>query len=208
MTTMRKVSEHESSSSWYDDQVPFMQEEDSPKRNSQTDLAYHLSYSCKKELELQYQVPHDHFLQLPLLQNPKLLQAAAAAATVSCTSIAAYGLDINQTTTLQSSPDEHPHQTRDRTLPSLYNTQNNNNNNGGTLVDQVTDWRVLDKFVASQLSQDDVPKQNNNYSNAPNASIFHASDQAHMLARQLNKQESTKDNASTSAPGCQIEFWK
>ncbi|KAJ9164065.1 hypothetical protein P3X46_023680 [Hevea brasiliensis] len=195
ITTVRKASEHESSS-WYDDQVSFMHEEDSPNQNSQPELAYHLSYSCKKELDLQYhnQVAssHDHFLQLPLLQSPKLLKAATV-----------YGLDINQASTLQSSSLSQEEQTRDQSLHSLYGHQNNN----GQAVDPVTDWRVLDKFVASQLSQDDLPKENNTYSNATN-NIFHSSDQTNMLARHLSKQETTPENASTSTSGCQIELWK
>ncbi|XP_057996066.1 NAC domain-containing protein 7 isoform X2 [Hevea brasiliensis] len=169
IAAMRKVNEHESSS-WYEDQVSFMHEEDSPKQNSQPDLNYHLSYWGKKDSELQFHrvlSSHEHFLQFPLLQSPKLLQAAAIVS----------GLDINQASTQED-------QTRDQILHSLYVHQNNN----GKGVDQVTDWRVLDKFVASQLSQEDVPKQNNNYSNATN-NVFHSSDQANMLARHLNKQK-------------------
>ncbi|XP_025014619.1 NAC domain-containing protein 7 [Ricinus communis] len=207
ITTMRKVNEHESSS-WYDDQVSFMQEEDSPKQNSHPDLAYHVSYTCKKELGFQYQVPHDHFLQLPLLQSPKLLQVAA---NVSCTSTAAYGLDMNQQArTPQSSSvaqEGHLHQRREQSLHSLFANNQSNNNNTEQAVDQVTDWRVLDKFVASQLSQEDVNKENNNYSNAAN-NIFHASDQANQLAKQSNKQEAAPGNASTSTSSCQIDLWK
>ncbi|XP_050221416.1 NAC domain-containing protein 7-like [Mercurialis annua] len=193
---MRRVSEHESVS-WYDDQVSFMQEPDhSPNQTSQPH--HHLPY---------HHLPHDHFLQLPLLRSPKLLQQPTT--SVNCTSIAAFGLDINQqATTLQSSSlaqEDHLHrQTRIQSLHSLYaNTQNSNEQ----AVDQVaTDWRVLDKFVASQLSQEDVTKENNsnnNYSNAAN-SIFHSSDQASLLA----KQETGPENASTSTSSCQIHLWK
>lgn len=197
---MRKVSENESAC-WYDEQVSFMHELDSPKQNSQPDLTYHLSYSCKKELDLQYQVPQDHFLQLPLLQSPKLLHTAP---TVSCNSIAAYGLDINQASTLQFSTltqEEHIQLTHDQSFHSMYG-----NNNNEQAVDQVTDWRVLDKFVASQLSQEEAPKENN-HSNVAN-NIFHTSAQTNILVRHLNKQEMVPENVSTSTSSCQIDLWK
>ncbi|GMH26630.1 hypothetical protein Nepgr_028473 [Nepenthes gracilis] len=38
------------------------------------------------------------------------------------------------------------------------------NNPGDHAVDQVTDWRVLDKFVASQLSQEEAPPKESNFS--------------------------------------------
>ncbi|KAL5810926.1 hypothetical protein ACOSQ4_027494 [Xanthoceras sorbifolium] len=200
ITTMRRVSEHESPC-WYDDQVSFMQDLDSPKQNSQPNLGYHLSYVCKKELDLQYQLPHDQFLQLPLLESPKLLQTTP---NLNCNSMAAaYGLDINHATTLQSSS----HTQEEQNLHSIFGRDNNNE----PAVDPVTDWRVLDKFVASQLSQEDVSKENN-YSDAPNNTVFQENhEQTNMLdVRQLiNKQEMLPaDNASTSTSSCQIDLWK
>jgi len=204
--TMPKVSEHESVC-WYDDQVAFMHDLDSPKQNFQPDLGYQFPYSCKKELDFQYQIPHDHFLQLPLLQSPKLLQSAP---TLSCNSInAAYGLHINQTSTFQSSTltqEDHVQQTHEQRFPTIYG---NNNSNHEQAVDQVTDWRVLDKFVASQLSHEDVIKETNHpnaSNNTFNTSSVHA---ANILVRHLNKQEaSVQENASTSTSSCQIDLWK
>nr|AOF43424.1 NAC family protein [Populus trichocarpa] len=205
LPTMRKVSEHESVC-WYDDQVAFMHDLDSPKQNSQPDLGYQFPYPCKKEIDLQYQIPHDHFLQLPLLQSPKLLQPAP---TISCNSInAAYGLDINQASTIQSSTltqEDHIQQAHEQSFPSIYGSNNINEQ----AVDQVTDWRVLDKFVASQLSQEDVVKENNH----PNASnnIFNTSSihAPNIFARHLSKQDtSVPENASTSTSSCQIDLWK
>ncbi|KAF8379271.1 hypothetical protein HHK36_028703 [Tetracentron sinense] len=203
LATMQKVSEHESPC-WYDDQVSFMPELDSPKRITQPDMAYHHPYSCKQELGLQYQMSHDPFIQLPHLESPKLPQPTASA---SCNSVAAYGIDMNQNhgSTLQSSSltqEEQMQQGHPYNLNSLYS----NNNNNEQAVDQVTDWRVLDKFVASQLSQEDVSKETN-YSNASN--IFHVADHMNILVRQSNKQEvSTQEYASTSTSSCQIDLWK
>ncbi|XWS36942.1 hypothetical protein CRYUN_Cryun19dG0001000 [Craigia yunnanensis] len=202
ITTMRKVSEHESPC-WYDDQVSFIPDLESPKQTSQSNMAYHLAYSCKKELDLQYQVPHKHYFQLPLLESPKLLQTSGAA--VSCNSMAAFGLDMNNTSNLQSSSltqEDHIQQTHEQYLHALYGNSSNEQ-----AVDQVTDWRVLDKFVASQLSQEEVAKENN-YSSASANNVFHLSEHTNLLIRHLNKQEMVLENASTSASSCQIDLWK
>ncbi|XP_022738093.1 NAC domain-containing protein 7-like [Durio zibethinus] len=198
ITTMRKVNEHESQC-WYDDQVSFIPDLDSPKQTSQSNMAHHLSYSCKKELDLQYQVPHEHYLQLPLLEIPKLLQTQGA---VTCNTMAALGLDMNNASTLQSSSmiqEDHIHQTHEQHLNALYDNSSNEQ-----AADQLTDWRVLDKFVASQLSQEDVAKENN-YSNASANSVFHSSEQTNLLIRHLNKQEMVPVNASTSTS---VDIWK
>lgn len=61
-------------------------------------------------------------------------------------------------------------------------------------VDQVTDWRVLDKFVASQLSNDATKTVN-------------YTDEGDML--QVNeKQEVGNDYASTSTSSSQVDPWK
>ncbi|XP_058086270.1 NAC domain-containing protein 7-like isoform X1 [Magnolia sinica] len=197
VTAIRKVSEHESPC-WYDEQVSFMPELDSPKRIA-PDMGYHNPYSCKQELELHYHMPHDPFLQLPQLESPKLPNSAT---TISCNSVVAYGLDINQGSTLQSSSltqEEQMHQNHQHQMNSVYN------HNTEQAVDQVTDWRVLDKFVASQLSQEDVSKEPN-YSNPENA--FNVSDHMNLLIRQSNKAEAAADYASTSTSSCQIDLWK
>ncbi|XP_031390232.1 NAC domain-containing protein 7-like [Punica granatum] len=176
--TVRKMSEH-GSPCWYDDQSPFMPDLDSPNQSSNpSNLAnyHHLPYACKKELDLhQYQLPQEHFMQLPLLENPKLL-------------LAPFGLDMNQSTALQSSSSL----TQEQNLHSLFGN-NNNNNHEQEVVDQVTDWRVLDKFVASQLSQEDAPNVNTNGA----------------AARQLGKQDMITDDGSLqTSTSCQMDLWK
>ncbi|KAK2975835.1 hypothetical protein RJ640_022852 [Escallonia rubra] len=186
IATMRKVCEHESPI-WYDDQVSFMPDMDSPKQDSQSNsMTYQYSYSCKRELDLHYQIPPNHLLQLPLLESPKLLQTTA---TISCNSMPLYSqLNMHQGSTFQSSS-----LTQDQEqLHQIYGSSNNSE----LAVDQVTDWRVLDKFVASQLSHEDASKENE-YSNA--ADVYQTAD---------DKQEMLLENASTSASSCQIDLWK
>lgn len=189
ITAMRKViSEHESPI-WYDDQVSFMQDLESPKQiSNHSNLSnYHIvnPYPCKKELDLPYQLPHhpDHFLQLPLL-------------------------DINHTATLQSSSLTHQDQIQRAHHEQINYRSGPLYGKSSAVDDQLTDWRVMDKFVASQLSQGEIPKEKA-YSNAPNYNMFHGSaGNASVVVRHLEKQEMVPENASISSSSCQIELWK
>ncbi|KAG1360824.1 putative NAC domain-containing protein 7 [Cocos nucifera] len=70
-------------------------------------------------------------------------------------------------------------------------------NNSGDIdqaVEQVTDWRVLDKFVASQLSHDGT--KGPGYSDADD------------ILQVSNKQEAAVECASKSTSSCQIDLWK
>lgn len=200
---MRKVGEYESPCiNWYDDQVPFMPELDSPRRVSYPFASLHHHYHCKQEPELmQYNImPHDPFLQLPQLESPKVPQSATS---VSCNSIVPYGFDRNSTgSALQSSTltqEEHMQQGHLQNMNSFYC-------NNEQAVDQATDWRVLDKFVASQLSHDQLDaSKETSYSNA---AVFHMAEHMNMLASESKRPEIAEDFGSTSASSCQIDLWK
>lgn len=155
IATVRKVGEHESPI-WYDDHGSFMTDMDSPKQHSQSTLTYQYPYPCKKETNLHYQIPPEHFLQLPPLESPNLLPAPA---NTSGNSVSAYGLSMAN----GAFTHENMHQSQCQVLPSVYSTGLNNEQ----AMDQVTDWRVLDKFVASQLSQEEGSKESD-YSNTTN----------------------------------------
>lgn len=190
---MRKVGEYDSSY-WYDDQVSFMQDLESPRRISHPNYtSYHQHNPCKAELELQYNVPpHDpNFLQLPQLESPKVSQ-----------SVAPYGFDSNNnngSSTLQFSSlnqEEQTHYCHQKN--SLHNSIYGGNDQA---VDQVTDWRVLDKFVASQLSHDQH--------NVSNATIIHVAEQITMLANGSKREQISQEYASTStSSGGQVDLWK
>ncbi|KDP25626.1 hypothetical protein JCGZ_20782 [Jatropha curcas] len=201
MPTMRKVGEYDSPS-WYDDQVSFMPELDSPRRIAQPYTTYLHHYPCKQEFELQYNMSHDPFLQLPQLESPKIPQSAASANCNS--SVVPYGYDRNNNgSTLQSSTltqEEQVQQSHHH--PNLNSI--NYHNNGEQAVDQVTDWRVLDKFVASQLSHEDASKE----ANYSNSAAFHVVEQINMLSSESKRPEVVQEYASTSTSSCQIDLWK
>lgn len=153
MPTTRKEGEHESLC-WNDDQVSFTPDFNFSRPISQAyTTSYHPSYTSKQELELQYNMPHDAFFQLPELESPKVPQSTASS------SIIPYGI-------LQSSSlghEENMQQNNQLLISEIYS-------NDQAAVDQITDWRVLDKLVASQLSQD-VARNDNAYSNEPSDQV-------------------------------------
>ncbi|CAI0476872.1 unnamed protein product [Linum tenue] len=199
LPTVRRIGEYESPC-WYDDQVSFMQELDSPRQipRHQHQQPYpspsssylhhqHQHYlQCKQEVDqLQYNISLSHhqnhhnlesFLQLPQLESPKLPSNA------NCNNL--------------SSP----------MLPNYSYEKNNNNNTTNDLQEQVvaTDWRVLDKFVASQLSHEVASaskEANNDNSNTPaSSSSFHADDS--------KSSEILQEYASTLTSGSDIDLWK
>lgn len=187
---------------WYEENVSFMPEMDSPKQNSQSTIMtthqFQNNSFCKKELENnlnhQYQIAPHHFLQLPLLENPKLFFQT------SNSSMPLYGSNFQSSSLTQ---EEHSiQQNQDQKFQPIFLS----NNYDEQAVDQVTDWRVLDKFVASQLSHEDVSKENE-YSNSPNG-VFHSDDQLNAIVKHLSKDDAASEIASTSTSTCQIDLWK
>ncbi|XP_031387045.1 NAC domain-containing protein 7 isoform X1 [Punica granatum] len=192
MTAVRKMGDYDSPC-WYDDQVSFMPELDSPRQVSQPYASsYRHPYPCKQELELQYNMPHHDalFLQMPQLESPN--------------SVVPYVYERNNSTgsnfqTSTLTEQEHMQQIHNQSMStSLFGNSNEQ------AQDQVTDWRVLDKFVASQLSHDDAgnPKD----ATYANPTAFH-------MANQMNSIESKKQGVSQefmAVPNssCQIELWK
>lgn len=83
---------------------------------------------------------------------------------------------------------------------SIYNT---NNNYDHQAVDQVTDWRVLDKFVASQLSQEDGCSKME--TSAVACSSSPASEQMNL---QLQNDFKSQEMASELASSSQVDLWK
>ncbi|KAF8032856.1 hypothetical protein BT93_D1670 [Corymbia citriodora subsp. variegata] len=198
MTSVRKMGEYESPC-WYDDQVSFMSELDSPRRISQPyPSPYHHQYPCKQEIELQYNMPpHDAFLQLPQLESPKVTQSAP---NITCNSLMPYAYDRSSCSNFQSSnltQEEHIQQIHHLNMNSLFG-----NIPSEQAADQVTDWRVLDKFVASQLSHDNALKENH-YSNS--STVYHVGEQVSIESK---RPEVPQEFASTSTSSCQIELWK
>ncbi|KAG8390255.1 hypothetical protein BUALT_Bualt01G0064700 [Buddleja alternifolia] len=173
IATTQRHSEHDSPI-WYDDQVSFMPDMESPKQHSYNpNLSYNYNYnnSCKKEISsLQYNgisSDHHHFLQLPFLESPKMPSYS--------------GLNMNPGNNLLTQ--ENMNQTLDQNFEQS--------------GDQVTDWRVLDKFVASQLSQEEIISRENEK--------FPGNEIARDL---INEQEMAPENASTSSSNCQMDLWK
>ncbi|CAL9069243.1 unnamed protein product [Musa banksii] len=179
LAAVRRVSDHDTPC-WYDDHASFITELDSAKQISpQPEMAYHQHHHllpCKPELEVHYHLPHDSFLQLPQLESPKLPMYVSHATAFQSSIIAEEDL-------IQSS--------KQFQIVSTYDNTGNINQ----VVEQVTDWRVLDKFVASQLSHNDICRE-------PNCSNS-ASD-----VQTSEKLDAASEYASTSNSSGQVELWK
>ncbi|CAL1401370.1 unnamed protein product [Linum trigynum] len=236
LPTVRRIGEYESPC-WYDDQVSFMQELDSPRQiprhqhqqsypsPSASYLHHHPQHylHCKQEVDqLQYNMSHNHqqhhhtlesFLQLPQLESPKL-PSNANCNNSSSSMIPSYSYEKNNGTLLQRE-EMHIQQIHQQhhTLSSVYN-----NNATNDLQEHVvaTDWRVLDKFVASQLSHEVgiASKEPNNvdYSNTPtSSSSFHVDDEQPLKVATNGDSKSSEmlqEYASTLTSSSQIDLWK
>lgn len=135
-------------------------------------------YHCKPELEYHHLLPsQEAFLpQLPQLESPKPPGYIGQGSGSS----------------LQSSDEPSRYIGQQRTtMETAYMAAND---------DSATDWRVLDKFVASQLfSHGDGTSKEPSYSNS--VPVFQLAES--------NKREETLDYASTSASGGgEADLWK
>lgn len=174
--TVRKPSELESPC-WYEEQLSVMQDHlDSPNSISiQPNMAYHqLLQSYKRETKMHHHLPYEPFHQ-PQLESHKLPN---------------YIDHGNSLQSFTSSEDQTVQPSHQLQVVTFYNSSGDIDQ----AVEKVTDWRVLDKFVASQLSHD--ISKGPEYSDA--VDILQVSD----------KQEVAVEYASTSTSSCQIDLLK
>ncbi|KAI3756516.1 hypothetical protein L1987_56337 [Smallanthus sonchifolius] len=134
-----------------------------------------------------YNLPHEYFFQLPQLESLRFPQPAVAGIT-----------SASYTSTLQP-PTQQPN------VNLIYG---NNNHNNGEQDLQVIDWRLLDKFVASQLSNDqNAVTKANSYSSPPPSSLQMA-EHMNLLLSDSKSDEMASEGASISTSTCQIDLWK
>ncbi|WOL10553.1 vascular related NAC-domain protein 3 [Canna indica] len=128
---------------------------------------YHNLIACKPELEMSYHLPHDSFLHLPQLESPKF---------------PAYSSNSSQ---------EHPNKHLHQVITASINPEKADDLSA---MEQVADWRILDKFVVNQLSQyGDICKD------------FNCLDSTTDHVQVSDKYEAAGDYASTSSS---FELWK
>lgn len=110
-----------------------------PQRAAQSFLASQ-SFLCKQEIAAEADnlnsslMPSDHFIQLPQLESPSLPLIKRPSSSMS------------QISSSENNVEEDI---------ELINNKGYSSNINGKKTAAVTDWRDLDKFVASQLSQED-----------------------------------------------------
>ncbi|GAB2274119.1 hypothetical protein Dimus_008890 [Dionaea muscipula] len=148
ITTVRKMGDD--SVCWYDDQISFMPEMDTTPREILTQPYMHYHHHHHRAAS---------FLLLPQLESPKVTSN-----NMSCSSSMTPppppppppNYDQSNIAVLQQAVAAGAGYHHQQAMGSANYSQDPG--------DQVTDWRVLDKFVASQLSQEDTPKDQSNYS--------------------------------------------
>ncbi|RWV86166.1 hypothetical protein BHE74_00042472 [Ensete ventricosum] len=132
--------------------------------------------SYKREIKLHYRSPHealDH--ELPPVEPPMIFSY------------------LNPGDSLQRLIFSENEAVQPRHQLQATSTDNNDEN-VSQASDQVTDWRILDKFVASQLSHDGSKKP-----------IYSDEDD---LLRVADEQEVAVEFPSTSTSSCQMYPWK
>ncbi|KAI8537038.1 hypothetical protein RHMOL_Rhmol10G0303700 [Rhododendron molle] len=148
ITTQNKSIEGWDSAYFYDDQPSSMSTVvdsiDYVSRNPNSSNFLSQNFLCKQELEADnlsfINSDHDPFVQLPQLESPSLPLIKRPTPSIS----------------LISENNEED----DQQIRGYYNNNDNNNNHNQL---KVTDWRSLDKFVASQLSQEDRYDESSNH---------------------------------------------
>ncbi|KAD1846312.1 hypothetical protein E3N88_42217 [Mikania micrantha] len=173
ITTVQRRMDEQDSLSWFDDQVSFMPKFESPRRIIHP---YTSSGSYHHQLPPKSELNQ---LQYNLLQDQSLLQLPQ----------------------LESHPriQHHPAASFHTTTQQLNINLLYGNNDEQDL--QVTDWRLLDKFVASQLSNDQEPC--NLLPSSP-----HMAEHIHLLRSESKSDEMASECASVSTSTCQVDLWK
>ncbi|CAF2259221.1 hypothetical protein YC2023_097145 [Brassica napus] len=227
LAAVRRMGDYDSSPShWYDDQISFMASEletNGPRRilsNHHHQHQQHLPYGfnasayalnnpnlpCKQELQYNHLVQQHHFLhesplsflQLPQLESPKIQQDNS-----NCIS-SNHDNNTSRIANLQQSNLAHEEQLNqgNQIFSSPYMNSGNEQ-----AMDQVTDWRVLDKFVASQLSNEEAAtasaSQQNNANDTSNMEY-----QVDEEKDQERVSDMGEEYAASTSSSCQIDLWK
>ncbi|KAH0916516.1 hypothetical protein HID58_030962 [Brassica napus] len=231
LAAVRRMGDYDSSPShWYDDQLSFMASEletNGPRRilsnhhhqhhhQHQQHLPYGFNASayalnnpnlpCKQELQYNHLVQQHHFLhesplsflQLPQLESPKIQQDNS-----NCIS-SNHDNNSSRIANLQQSNLAHEEQLNqgNQIFSSPYMNSGNEQ-----AMDQVTDWRVLDKFVASQLSNEEAAtasaSQQNNANDTSNMEY-----QVDEEKDQERVSDMGEEYAASTSSSCQIDLWK
>ncbi|KAF8058993.1 hypothetical protein N665_1235s0002 [Sinapis alba] len=225
---IRRMGDYDSSPShWYGDHLSFMASELEtngplrilPNHHQQQQLPYGLNASaytlnnpnlqCKQELGLQYNhLVQQHESPLSLIQVPQLDQSPNIQQDNSNCNSLPYGTSNNDNNSshianLQQSnlANEDQLNQGNQSFSSLYM------NSEEQAMDQVTDWRVLDKFVASQLSNEEAATASASLQN--NAKdIGNVEYQVDEEKDQKKVSDMGEEYAASTSSSCQIDLWK
>ncbi|KAK9072893.1 hypothetical protein SSX86_009328 [Deinandra increscens subsp. villosa] len=171
ITTVRRMEEQDSLC-WFNDQVSLMPNFEPPRSITHP---YTSTSSNHHQLPAKFDPDQSHyslFQDHPFIQLPQLESAPKT----------------------QHPPANFQPTTQQLNINLLYG-------HNGEQDLQVTDWRLLDKFVASQLSNDQEPSN-------PLPSSPHMAEHIHLLISESKSDEMASECASVSTSNCQVDLWK
>jgi len=161
----------------------------SRKKELDHDNNNHYHYHCYRRHHSQ--PPQDLLIHLPLLYNSEAVHPSVEWSN-ALISYGRVGTNLQQG---DASMQQVLHESENGTMNFSYDQD--------ALNDQLTDWRVLDKFVASQPRQDDDPQGASNSFSSVVSELLTAP-----LSDNSRKEESMLENTSISTSSSQIEAWK
>ncbi|XP_013602772.1 PREDICTED: NAC domain-containing protein 7 isoform X3 [Brassica oleracea var. oleracea] len=182
LAAVRRMGDYDSSPShWYDDQLSFMASELETNGPGRILSNHHHQH----QHQYQQHLPYGFNASAYALNNPNL--PSKQELQYNHLSNLAHEEELNQGNQIFSSP-----------------YMNSGNEQA---MDQVTDWRVLDKFVASQLSNEEAAtasaSQQNNANDTSNMEY-----QVDEEKDQERVSDMGEEYAASTSSSCQIDLWK
>ncbi|CAH8388915.1 unnamed protein product [Eruca vesicaria subsp. sativa] len=180
LAAVRRMGDYDSSPShWYDDQLSFMSSELETNGPRRILPNHHPQH--------QQHYPYGFNASAYALNNPNLLCKQELQYNHLQSNLA-HGEQLNQGNQIFSSP-----------------YMNSGNEQA---VDQVTDWRVLDKFVASQLSNEEATLASASQQNNANNATSNVEYQVDEEKDEERVSDMGEEYAASTSSSCQIDLWK
>ncbi|KAJ7520055.1 hypothetical protein O6H91_20G065100 [Diphasiastrum complanatum] len=155
--TSQKAYQRESAACFYEEQNSLISDLDSPNKLINREMAsYHQQFACKQEIQIDdFNTYHDPFSQMPQLESPKIGYHAPFSCTMK-------GLISGEVMRQENHPPrfslECDIRNTERILSQEKKLALQHFNN-----EPVTDWRMVDRLAAAQLSQENAMKDHTRY---------------------------------------------
>ncbi|KAJ7538421.1 hypothetical protein O6H91_11G047100 [Diphasiastrum complanatum] len=197
--TSQKTYQRESAACLYEEQNVLFPDVDSPKKLmiNREMASYHHQFLCKQEMHLDdFNTYHDPFSQMPQLESPKVGNHASLSCPLKGLICGTVMRPENHPPrlSLECEIDDH-----ERIEDSKSEMQNFNNK-------PVTDWRMVDRLAASQLSQEIAMKDPMRY-NSGDSTGNNAELRDHDVALLMRMSKEQQLPQEFNAGSCEGDLW-